>query len=300
MISIVTPSYNRGYILPQLYNSLLKNKDSYSDFEWVIIDDGSSDDTKKIVEEWMRKGTIKIRYYKQKNGGKMAALNYGIPKTKGDIIIEVDSDDYLKEDALKTIMTYWEEAELNEKVYGILFRRSFENPELDKKNSFPFEKKISRMFDLYMKSNFDKDAVLVFKGDIRRDFHHKLEHNEKFITEARMYNEMDKQYDGLLCINKPVVVCEYLEDGYSKNIDKLFRNNPYGYRCYFKECLAMNLKGLSFKKRLYLMKHYILFSYMTNIKRTKVIKEVSGIFNKLLAFILVLPGYYASKKRFSR
>lgn len=299
MISIVTPSYNRGYILPKLYNSLLKNKESYSDFEWVIVDDGSNDDTKEVVDKWIKKGDIKIRYYKQKNGGKMSALNYGIPKTKGDIIIEVDSDDYLRDDALKTIMDYWSDVEKNEKIYGALFRKSFEGQEVDAKNSFPFEKKISRLFDLYMKSNFDKDAALVFKGDIRRRFNHKLEHNERFVTEARMYNEMDKRYEGLLCINKPIMVCEYLEDGYSKNIDKLFRNNPYGYKCYFKECLSMDLSGIPFKKRLYLIKHYILFSYMTNTSKGKTIKEVTGAFNKLLVSILVIPGYYMSKKRYS-
>ena len=206
MISIITATYNRAYILPQLYESLLKNKKTYSDFEWVIVDDGSTDDTKTLVEKWIKDNKIKIKYYKKKNGGKMSALNYGIPKTKGEIIIEVDSDDYLNDVCFKNVNDNFSKVENDDDLYGILFRRAFSDEKLDAKNSFPFDEKVSTMFDLYMKSNFDKDACIVFKGDIRRKFSHKLENNEKFVTEARMYNEMDKKYKGLLCINKPIII----------------------------------------------------------------------------------------------
>lgn len=299
MISIITATYNRAYILPQLYKSLLKSQKTYSDFEWVIVDDGSTDDTKDLVEKWIDEKKIKVRYYKQKNGGKMSALNYGIPKTKGEIIIEVDSDDYLNDTDLKTINDNFSKVENDDSLYGILFRRTFSDKKLDAKNSFPFDEKVSTMFDLYMKSNFDKDACIVFKGDIRRKFSHKLENNEKFVTEARMYNEMDKKYKGLLCINKPIIVSEYLEDGYSKNIEKLFINNPHGYYHYFKECLEMNLSKIPFKKYLYLLKHYILFSYLTKRKKAEAIKNVKGL-NKLMVSILIIPGYYMSKKRFGK
>ncbi len=300
MISVVTATYNRAHTLPKLYQSLIENKKTYPYFEWVIIDDGSFDTTKQLVEEWMKEEKIKIRYYRKRNGGKMDALNVGIPKTKGDIIVEVDSDDSLETNAFTTIMEYWDEVEANDKLYGALFRRSFEDKELDAKNEFPFDKKISTMFDLYMKTDFDKDAVPVFKGDIRRKFKHQLEHHEKFVTEARMYNEIDRNYDGLLCINKPVVICEYLNDGYSKNIDQVFKKNPYGYHNYFQECLTMNLNKLPFKKRLYLIKHYILFSYLTEKKKGEVIKEAKGIMNKLLVIFLVWPGYIVSKKKFPK
>ncbi len=297
MISIVTPTYNRAYILPQLYKSLIVNKKFYSSFEWIIIDDGSTDDTSSLVEKWIKDNKIKIRYYKQKNGGKMNALNNGIPKTIGDIIIEVDSDDFLVDNALKTIADTFRLIDEDSDLYGVLFRKSFTNKEFDNNNSFPFDEKVSKMFDLYLKTNFDKDACIAFKGDVRRSFYHKLENNEKFVTEARMYNEMDRKYKGLLCINKAVMICEYLNDGYSKNIEKLFKNNPYGYYCYFKECLEMNLSGMPFKKYLYLIKHYILFSYLTHKKMGESIKGVKGI-NKLIVILLVLPGYVVSKKRF--
>ena len=96
MISIVTPTYNRAHTLPNLYMSLLKNQKTYADFEWVIMDDGSFDDTKHLVERWIQEGKVIIKYYRQRNQGKMAALNNVIPKTKGAIILEVDSDDYLE------------------------------------------------------------------------------------------------------------------------------------------------------------------------------------------------------------
>ena len=119
------------------------------------------------------------------------------------------------------------------------------------------------------------------------------------LDSVNLLTEMDKKYKGLLCINKPIIVSEYLEDGYSKNIEKLFINNPYGYYHYFKECLEMNLSKIPFKKYLYLLKHYILFSYLTKKKKSEAIRNVKGL-NKLMILILIIPGYYVSKKRFGK
>ncbi|HAB65757.1 MAG TPA: hypothetical protein DCE23_00170, partial [Firmicutes bacterium] len=94
---------------------------------------------------------------------------------------------------------------------------------------------------------------------------------------------------------KELVIGEYLEDGYSQNISRMFKKYPYGYLEYFKECLCYINKETMFKKRLYFIKHYILFSYLTKKSMIECIKEVKG-FNKLMVILLVIPGYIKSSR----
>ena len=97
MITVLTPSYNRGILLKDIYCSLIKQ--TFKDFEWIIIDDGSSDSTKDIVESLKEEGKINIVYVKKKNGGKHTALNRGVAIAKGELVLIVDSDDSLPSDS---------------------------------------------------------------------------------------------------------------------------------------------------------------------------------------------------------
>ena len=117
MITVLTPAYNRAYILNNLYKSLCLQNDM--DFEWVIVDDGSSDNTESIVKDWIRENTLfTIRYFKQENGGKHRALNKGISLSLGDYIFIVDSDDYLTSDAISFINAHISEID-DDKYAGI-------------------------------------------------------------------------------------------------------------------------------------------------------------------------------------
>ena len=106
-ITVCTPTFNRAYILDKLYNSLLFQ--SFKNFEWLIVDDGSTDNTESIVKEWINKNNICIRYYKKENGGKHTAINYGLDLALGELFFTVDSDDYLTNDALYIIYAYGNE-----------------------------------------------------------------------------------------------------------------------------------------------------------------------------------------------
>jgi hypothetical protein len=101
-----------------------------------------------------------------------------------------------------------------------------------------------------------------------------------------------------MCFNISGIVCEYLDDGYTKNIIKVFKNNPYGYYKYYYEMFNFSFEDLPFKKRLHIIKHYILFSYLTNKTKTETLKNTKGKLNKLLVFLLVLPGYILTNKKF--
>ena len=87
-ISILTPTYNRANLLTNLYNSLVKNLNYGLEIEWLIMDDGSTDNTQSVVENFIKQNKIDIKYFKQENQGKMVAINNLVEKTTGELIVD--------------------------------------------------------------------------------------------------------------------------------------------------------------------------------------------------------------------
>lgn len=288
-LSILTATYNRASFLEKLYNSIIQNMDSGLDVEWLIMDDGSEDDTLSVVQKFINEQKIEIKYNTQENQGKMAAINNLMKFVTGDLTVDCDSDDYFKPNAFKIIKEEFEKTEKKD-LYGICFLKQKENGEID---GTSFKNSISTMFDLYFKENITGEKNIVYYADIRKEYKHELEHNEKFITEARMYHKIDEKYK-IKCVNKSITIGDYQKNGYTLNILKTFRNSPYGYLKYFEEILQKDFKGVTWNKRLYVVKHYILFLTITSERLT--LKKVKSIFNKILLIILFLPGKIKSKK----
>ena len=291
-LSILTATYNRSNYLPKLYESIKENLKYNITPEWIIVDDGSTDDTKNIVQSFIDENKVIIKYLYQKNNGKMSAINEAVKMATGDLIVDCDSDDCFTNNSFEIIEKNSEKLLQNEELYGLVFLKSEENGKISGKE-FSQKEHITTMFDLYFKEDIGGEKIIVYNSKIRKQYSHQLEHNEKFITEARMYHKMDEKYK-LLAINEIIEQGSYIEDGYTKNINKTFKESPYGYYMYFKELLQKDMRGVMFSKRLYAIKHYILFSYLTKNKfNAKLIKDR---LNRLLYTILYLPGIMKSKK----
>ena len=256
-LSILTATYNRGSYLQRIYKSIMNNAtESNIEVEWIIIDDGSTDKTRKIVEEFIQK-KITIKYIYQENLGKMAAINRGMQKVTGDLIIDCDSDDYLAKNAFHIIEKNAYRLLEDNELYALCFLKQCQDGNISGKK-FKQDYIKSTMFDLYFKDEIDGEKILVFNTSIRRKFKHELEQNEKFVTEARMYHKMDEHYK-ILCINEVIEIGDYIDDGYTKNISDIFIKNPNGYYQYFKEILKKGFKGVRLKKRIYILKHFTWF-----------------------------------------
>lgn len=292
-ISILTATYNRANLLDKLYTSILINSNNSNncEVEWLVMDDGSTDNTRRIVEEYEKENIINVKYFYQENQGKMVAINNLVEKATGDFIIECDSDDFLTKDAFSTISTALEKCNNLQDTYAFVFLKHTKTGE-NMGNNFIEDNFRSTMFDLYFKKGITGEKALVYNAKIRKKFEYELENNEKFITEARLHHKMDLQYQ-VVCFNKPIMICEYQKEGYTKNISELFKKYPYGYFQYFKEIFNQNLHGVTFKKRLYIYKHYILFATLTNQKHP--IKDINGTINKIMVGILYIPGKIATK-----
>lgn len=290
--SILTATYNRAKYLEKLYKSIVDNIDSDYDIEWLIMDDGSSDNTEEVCKFFVNKEGLEVKYYKQENQGKMRAINNLMNYVCGDYVIECDSDDYFVENALKLVYKECKILQENNNIYALVFLKR-ENRDRLSGNLFPFENRDTTMFDLYFKYGVEGEKIIVFNSAIRKKYKYILEDNEKFCTESRMYHLMDLKYK-IRTYNEVIIEGEYLQDGYTKNIDKIFMENPKAHYMYFKEILQLDMKNVMFSKRLYVVKHYILFEYLTKSKMK--VRSIKGFLNKFLYILLVIPGRIASKR----
>ena len=289
-ISVITPTYNRKHTLGKLYNSILNNLQCDIEIEWLIMDDGSTDGTEEYIQKFKEEKKFCIKYYKQENQGKMKAINNLVPYADSDFLVECDSDDYFTENAFKTIKN---NCILKEKIYAYVFLKSNEKNEIIG-NEFKSNNFKSKMFDLYYKQGISGDKALVYNTKIRKQYKYKIEEGENFSTEARLHHEIDEKYD-VLCFNEIVMICKYQEDGYSKNIKNIFKKNPNGYFKFFEEMLKKDFSGVKWEKRIYIIKHYILFKYLSKQKMD--LRKTSFV-NKLLIFILYIPGIIKSYVKF--
>lgn len=296
MISILTSTYNRKEKLKKLYESLARNSKTSNNFEWLIIDDGSSDNTKEEVQKFIEEKKINVKYFYQENSGKMAGINKLVDIAKGDIMFTCDSDDELTDDAITIIEKYSNKLLKDKNAYGLCFLKIFKNGKISG-GKFKSDLYKSTIFNLYFKEKIGGEKTLVFKSSIRKKYKYELEKDEKFVTEESLYHKIEKDGYYLICINKPIEIIEYQENGYSKDYLKTFKKYPKGYYKYFKEILELaDFKNADKSKKMYVYKHYILFSYLSKEKHP--IKNIKRLKDKIIICILWVPGTIKSKKMF--
>ncbi|MES5891536.1 glycosyltransferase [Bacillus cereus group sp. RP43] len=249
--TIFTPTYNRANELGVLYDSL--KKQSFRDFEWLIIDDGSTDKTEQKVDGFIKEDNISIRYIRQNNGGKHRAFNKAIEESKGEFMVCVDSDDFLKEYALEKIDKY---SKINNKVMAICFL-CVDLQENIIGSSFPKSDSIFNLIDLIYKYRMRGDKLWVFKHDILKNYRFPEYNGEKFVTEGVLTLQMSLQYD-VLVVNEVLQVCEYQNGGLTSiGNNQLFKKNSKGAKAYYKLLLQI---APNYKYKLFYLYNYILYS----------------------------------------
>jgi glycosyltransferase involved in cell wall biosynthesis len=233
IVTIFTPSYNRAYTLPRLYQSLLRQ--TSKEFCWLIVDDGSVDNTEDLVKSWIDEGRIEIHYHKQKNQGKPMAHNKGVELTVTELFTCVDSDDYLTDDAVEEIIKTWKKPHLG--CIGILGYREREREGCLTKLANPNIKQgtLRYLYD----HGLSGDTILIYETDVLKKYKFPQYIGEKFIPEAYLYDLLD-QHGELMLLRKSIYVCEYLEDGYTANMSLLLYKNPNGYFCYINQRLKLD------------------------------------------------------------
>ena len=249
-VTVLTPAYNRAYIINRLYESL--KTQTYKNFEWLIIDDGSTDNTKELVNKFIEDNVISIRYVFQSNGGKHRALNKGISMINNEITFIVDTDDYLLDNAIEEITKMYEKYKDNKDICGFSFLRCFPDMSI---NGMKFEKDeyISDYITCRLNEKIRGDKAEAYYTKCLKEFPFLEIDNEKFLFEDYVWIKMAEKYK-TVHVNIPIYVGDYLEDGLTKNISKTKYNSPIGM---MERSLVMCTKECSFENRVKAMIMYI-------------------------------------------
>lgn len=244
-ITVFTPTYNRGYIIENLYRSL--QKQSYLNFEWLVIDDGFTDNTKELFEIWKKeKNEFSIRYYKVENGGKHRAINKATDLATGEIFFIVDSDDYLAENALEWIIKY-EQSIVNKKLFcGVSGNKGRSKDELW--GTTFNDECVDATYMERSKLGISGDKAEAFYTDILRKYKFMEFEGENFITESTVWNKMAFEGYKIRYFNEIIYICDYLDDGLTKSGERIFANNPQGCACAVKQ--QIRFYKLKLKERL--------------------------------------------------
>ncbi|MBU7540259.1 glycosyltransferase family 2 protein [Levilactobacillus brevis] len=223
-LTIFTPTYNRANKLKYLYNSLKNQENSH--FCWLIVDDGSTDETEALVSEWITCSSFPIEYVRTPNGGKQRAQNLAVSRCKTPYFVCADSDDWFIHDSLKTVFRDVVEAENKQSdIAGIIYPMVMDDGVLEKSTTVISYTTLS---ELYEKHGFTGETVLIFKTDILNSFPFPSFPGESFIPENVQYNQIDHHYK-MRYIPRLVMSSHYQADGYSKNWEKLIEKNPQGF-----------------------------------------------------------------------
>lgn len=295
-ITIFTPAYNRAENLKRAYISL--KRQTSKDFVWLIVDDGSTDDTGEVVRGFQEEELVNIKYIRRENGGKMRAHNTGVLNCETELFLCLDSDDHLSDTAVNDILLVWKDA-LDQNIdtknapydpsdlAGIIAYKGENVVKVIYGNTFP--KKIGRIVsfrELYQ-NGFKGETTLVFRTELlKANLFPEIE-GEKYVPEDVVYDRIDEGHVFFL-LPRIVTICELVKDGYTDRVEDLRREAPTGWFIYYYQ------RALSWPRSVRKMKyaaHYLRFRGAVDKKykqeyRLPLMTALSGIPGWVVLFLI--------------
>lgn len=288
--TVFTPTYNRSYILENLYNDL--KEQTFKDFEWLIVDDGSTDDTKNLVNKFKNENLLNIRYIYKENGGKHTAINLGVEKALGELFFIVDSDDGLVSDSLEVADNEWNSIEDKSKFCGVVGLCAHQNGET-LGSEVPQDKLICHFADLYYKFGVKGDKTIVFDTSILKQYPFPERKEIKFLPESVVWYEISKNYK-VKCINKHMIIREYLEDGLTNNV--LSKNSLKGRALEYLYLTNQNTYPIDRYPYMW-VKNYINLARYSLLSESSYYKEINKFGDKFMYGVCFPLGYYKYLKQ---
>lgn len=284
ILTVFTPTYNRAYSLPRTYNSL--NNQTCKDFIWLIVDDGSADNTKELVDQWIKEDNgFEIQYIYKGNGGMHTAHNTAYANIRTEINTCIDSDDAMPEDAVEKILNHWEK--VKDKGYAGIIALDAD---------ITFGKVIGKGFPEgltettvsgYYANGGVGDKKLIYRTDIINQYpEYPVFEGEKYFSLAYKYRLIDQKYR-MSVLNEIVCLVEYQADGSTNNMIRQYYRNPKG----FSEWRKIRMKYPDSKKRVFIdCVHYVAESRLAGNKHY--IRESP---EKFLTVLAIPAGFILEK-----
>ena len=238
LFTVFTPTYNRAHLLPRLYESL--KAQTFQDFEWIIVDDGSTDGTEEVAKSFFPPlGGMEGGFIRQPNGGKHRAINRGVQEAQGELFFIADSDDYLPEDSLAKVTEKYEKIKNDKSIGGICGLDM--TPQGDVIGSgLPCEEIICSSLDLRVKYHVTGDLKEIFFTHVMREFPFPEFEGERFCPEALVWNRIAQKYK-LLFFNEPIYIAEYQPEGITAGIVRARMNSPVASVTTYQEFNSYNI-----------------------------------------------------------
>lgn len=282
MITVLTPTFNRGG-LQSLWDSL--QKQTVKEFEWLVVDDGSTDGTKNLITQLQEKSDFPIRYIYKNNGGKHTALNVGIQTICSELIFIVDSDDCVTDDAVESILKIHKKYRSQNNICGYAFLRAFPDGKINGKK-FDVDERIGSYIDVRVNGDdTGADKAEVFKTHCLKEFPFPEYPNEKFLGEDLVWVRMARKYE-MVHINKAIYVGNYLEDGLTNNRRKHNIASPIGCMHRAEEFMESDLRT---RYRIKGGLQYIVYGRFAGVKVVDLIRKSR---HKVLATVCTPGGLF--------
>ena len=286
-LTIFTPAYNRAHTIGRTYESLCRQ--TCKDFEWLVIDDGSTDNTKELVKSWIKENKIPIRYIYQENQGMHGAHNTAYRNITTELNTCIDSDDYMPDDAVEQIVNFWKEK--GDERYAGIVGLDFNVQGKIIGTTFPKDCCKTTLFGFYERGG-KGDKKQVYRTDVIKSYpEYPIFTGEKYVSLGYKYLLIDQDYE-LLVLNKPLVIVDYQEGGSSMNMFHQYWNNPKGFA--FIRKVEMKLTK-SWKRKIMSHIHYISSSLIARDK--SFIKKSPNPILTICTFPIGLFLYFYIKRK---
>jgi glycosyltransferase involved in cell wall biosynthesis len=282
--TVFTPTFNRAHTLPRVYDSLLNQ--TFKDFEWLIVDDGSLDNTKELIDLWINEKKINIHYFKQNNQGKHVAMDFAVEHAKGYFFLTLDSDDSCVQNALERFVYNWETIPVNERAKFSAVTALCMNEEGNPLSKETFTFKDSNSLDCKFKYKFETEAWGFQKTAVLKEFKFETKITNSLVPESYVWFRIAEKY-------KTRFVNEYLRvyyTGHSSLSNTKIKNKAEGLIFYYTYLLNYQLSYFK-----YVPLHFIYYaakltrySLHNNTKFSTVFKELKTNYGKIL-FLSCIP-----------
>lgn len=283
--TVFTPSYNRAHTLPRVYNSLLAQ--TFRDFEWIIVDDGSTDETERLVAVWIPQAGFPIRYFRQPNSGKHVAFNRAVREARGQLFLSFDSDDTCVPETLEKFWQHWCAIPEGERVRFSTLSVLCMSPDREV---------IGRKYpqDVYDAHTFQEQFAVrdserwgVNRTDILKTMPYEEFMGEKFIPEGCVWNRLSARYSTRF-VNEKLRIYEIGSDSLSTDTIALRARNPKGSCRYYAD-----LSGypLPYTERVKALINYVRFAFHGKEPIGRMMKRIKRLFDKFLLSVALPIGF---------
>ncbi len=284
--TVFTPVYNRRHTIHRVFDSLMRQ--STKDFEWLVIDDGSTDNIKPLIDEYAEKADFKVRYYYKENGGKHTATNMAYTLMETEYFTILDSDDAFTDDAVEKMLAAWDAIpEGDRALYWSVVGHCI-NSETRELIGELFPDGINEFDDVRKSASIKGDKTAALRTDVMKKFPYPEPEGTNFVTESVVYNKIEKEYKQYY-FNDILKIVYYEPDSLTIAWYRDHVKEGYVSNFVWKQSI-INDVGIKSIKDYFILFQYTFYGVMSNKKLGEITSGINKGFYRFICTLLYVPA----------